>query len=358
MNPTPPPRNNSNLTPVPLKGGVSAFHTGNTSAFHALQTIIEPGTRIGNYVVGQLLGRGNIAAVYHATHMETGEVAALKVLDPRYALNPAIAQAFAEDAADLARTVHDNIVHYYDNGRDGEFVYLAEEFVPGITLDQLQQSIEIESHHLAHIVHELSKALTTIHATGQWHGDIKPTNILVTRPGDVKLTEACRHAREAVAAARAQEGKATTASRYKAPECFSTDGPPPDFSADVYSLGAVFYKLLTGQLPEDPVVSPTELKPDLPPAVDTVLLRALRPDPRERYVTAKEFCDALGGLFDKTLLSTPVAVTPDPRAVAEAETTANIPKPQAEGVDWRLLGIIATVGVIAAILALIYFIRQ
>lgn len=331
-------------------GSISAFHSGNTSAFHALETIIEPGTTIGEYQVGKMIGRGGIAAVYQATHKESGDQVALKILDVRFTANTAIVERFLNEAETLAQFHHPNIVGHINHGRDEDFVYLAMEFVPGITLDQLYQSITMEAHHYAHIAHEISKGLTCVHAAGIIHGDVKPSNILVTREGDVKISDFGSSSRAASRAAREAEGKKVQGtSVYIAPEVLAM-AEVVDHRADVYSLAVTFYKILTGKLPEDVYEAPSQVCDTVPPAVDAVIDRGLRINPDDRYVTLKEFCDAFSSVFDENSLTTPVPITPDPQVAAEPAADA---KPRntgdTDGVDWKFVLTIASVAVVLTV---------
>ncbi len=340
-------------------GSISAFKSGDTSAKRALETIVEPGTVINGYEVGRMSGRGGIAAVYEARHLETDRAVALKVLDARFTGSAEVVSRFLCEGQTLSGFDHPNIVHHIAHGRDDTFVYVVMELVKGITLDQLGHSIRLENHHYVHLAREISKGLTRVHAEGMVHGDIKPSNILVTRSGDVKISDFGAASRSTAAGgARAAGSKVSGTSAYMAPELFIQRGDV-DHRADIYSLGVTFYKLFTTKLPAQPWVPATQLNPELPDNVDALLLRALQENPDDRYVTVKEFCDALATGFDENAQTTPVAISPDreARAAAEveaakrvkaAEETAALAK---DKVDWRLVGLCAVAGfVLAAVL--------
>lgn len=356
---------NPTLPAVSEDGSVSAFKSGDTSAMRVLETIVEPGTTIDGYEVGRMLGRGGIAAVYEARHLETDQPVALKILDARFTGSAEIVSRFLAEGDTLAGFDHPNIVQYIDHGSDDTFVYVVMELVKGITLDQLGHAIQLGKHHYVHLARELSKGLTRIHAEGMVHGDIKPSNILVTRPGEVKISDFGTASRSvATGGARTSGYKVSGTSAYMAPELFNPMRNV-DYRADIFSLGVTFYKLFTGKLPAQQWLSPAELNPALPEELDGVLLRALQEDPDDRYVTAKEFCDAMAALFDENAATTPVAITPDreARQAAEAEAVrqAQMELEKADlankGIHWRLVALcaLAAIGLAAALIALAVF---
>lgn len=347
---------------VPVQeGSVSAFRTGtDTSALRALQTIVEPGTLIDGYKLGKLIGRGTVAAVYEAVDVASGQPVAMKILDARLMADGRMVERFLKEGASLARFKHDNIVSYIAHGTDDTFAYVVMELVSGITLEQLIHSITIEPHHVAHLAREIGKALTTIHAAGMIHGDVKPSNVLVTRSGEVKLADF--GTLTAPQASRPAATKVTGTLPYMAPELLEAQ-KPVDYRADIYALGVTFYKVLTKKLPESPVQSAAELVPELPPGVDGVLERAMQQEADLRFTTAKEFCDAMARLFDENSLATPVsnpAVTLDRLSpYAGSPATASAAKgASGAGIDWKMVVLcgLAAIGLAATLLVLaVYF---
>lgn len=347
-------------------GSISAFKISDTSAIRALETLVEPGTIIDGFEVGRLVGRGGIAAVYEGVQLETEREVALKILDARFSSSADVVAKFLAEGQTLSGFDHPNIVHYVGHGRDEVFVYIAMELVKGITLDQLIYAIPLEKHHYLHLAREISKGLTRIHAEGVVHGDIKPSNILVTRSGEVKISDFGTAARmSAAGTARGAGNKVSGTSAYMAPELFDRE-KNVDYRADIYSLGVTFYKVFTGSLPSDPWVAPSQVNPALPAKLDSILLRALQRKPDDRYVTVKEFADALAALLDENAIATPVAITPD-RATVEARE-AQVRQPaladkevsagQKQSVDWKLVILcgLAAIGIAAVVVAgAIYF---
>lgn len=345
-------------------GSISAFKSGDTSALRALETIVEPGTLINGFEVGRMLGRGGIAAVYEGVQLETGRGVALKILDARFTASPEIVSKFLAEGETLATFDHPNIVKHIAHGSDETFVYIAMGIVSGITLDQLIHAIELRPHHYLHLASEISKGLTRVHAEGVVHGDIKPSNILVTRPGEVKITDFGVAARVASLGQDRAGNKVYGTAAYMAPELFNKRATV-DYRADIYSLGVTFTKVFTGKLPAHPWVPVHRLNPSLPLELDGVLLRALQENPDDRYVTVKEFCDAMAAVFDKDALKTPVPITPDREAIEAAEVSAeNQAKLKHEEearkknvVDWKLIVLccLAAIGFASVLLGVAIF---
>lgn len=354
-NPTPtrPPLGGSPL-PTP-DGSVSAFRQStDTSALRALQTIVEPGTEINGFVVDRLLGRGGVAAVYNGREKETGREVALKILDARFTADPELVSRFLAEGDALAKFDHPNIVQHIDHGQDETFAYIAMELIHGITLDQLIHAIKIEPRHVLRLAREISKGLTTIHAAGLVHGDVKPSNILVTRPGDVKISDFGTAALSNVARSGATKVSGTAV--YIAPERVDA-ARPVDYRADIFSLGVTFYKVLTGKTPGDTWTPPTSLNPELPDGVDEVLQRAMDIDPEKRFITVKELCDRLAALFDKSAPITPVSssYTKAEQAAAETAAASHSKKKAAEsGIDWKMVVLcaLAAIGLAATLIVL------
>lgn len=337
--------------PLGPDGSVSAFRPAtNTSALRALQTIVEPGTQIDHFHVGKLLGRGAIAAVYEGTDINTGQQVALKILDARVSGNPEIVARFHKEGETMARFDHPNIVRHISHGHDDEFVYMAMELVNGITLDQLIHAIDMEPHHITHLAREISKGLTTIHAAGLVHGDIKPSNIMVTRDGTVKISDFGT----AVVSQQSRRGvkNVTGTAVYMAPEVLDAS-QVVDYRADIFSLGVTFYKVFTRKNPGDPVLPVTELNPELPAALDTILQKAMAPNPDKRFTTAKELGDAIAALFDENALTTPVSHEEAEEPAAAAETR-KAPDQNADRIDWKMVILcgLAAIGVAATMIVL------
>jgi serine/threonine protein kinase len=199
-----------------------------------------------------LLGQGGMGMVYKARQPQLDRFIALKILSPHLSQDPAFAERFNREAKALARLNHPNIVGVFDFGKAGEFYYFLMEFVDGLNLSQMEQAKKrLAPEQALAIVPKICDALQYAHDEGVVHRDIKPGNILVDRKGRVKIADFGL----AKLAGQEREDFSITQSRmtlgtpqYMAPEQFE-DPQKVDHRADIYSLGVVFYEMLTGELP-------------------------------------------------------------------------------------------------------------
>ncbi|MBL8819567.1 MAG: serine/threonine protein kinase [Planctomyces sp.] len=238
----------------------------------------------------QLMGQGGMGAVYKVRQRELDRVAALKILPPETADLPGFAERFTREARLLASLSHPQIVTVYEFGKREHFYYLLMEFVDGVTLRQaiLAEPIrKLNSKDALTIVGQLCDALQFAHDEGVVHRDIKPENILIDRRGRVKIAD--------FGLARLLDKPSNlltiTGSHqilgtpmYMAPEQIE-GGAVLDHRVDIYSLGVVFYELLTGELPLGRF-SPPSQKSQLDSRLDEVVLRTLEKEPDRRYQQA------------------------------------------------------------------------
>jgi serine/threonine protein kinase len=238
----------------------------------------------------ELIGRGGMGAVYKARQKELDRLVAVKILPPEVSADPAFAERFTREARALARLSHPNIVAVYDFGRtgDGQF-YFVMEYVDGVNLRQAIQSGGMTPKEALAIVPQICDALQFAHDEGIVHRDIKPENILVDKRGRVKiadfgLAKLLGHVPGDVSLTGTQQVMGTL--RYMAPE--QMEGTKAvDHRADIYSLGVVFYELLTGELPIGRFAPPSK-KVEIDVRLDEVVLRALEKEPEQRYQHASE----------------------------------------------------------------------
>ncbi len=246
-----------------------------------------------------LLGQGGMGAVYKARQKELERFVALKILPPGIGAAPAFAERFAREARALARLGHPNIVTLYDFGQtaDGLFYFLME-YVEGANLRQVLRGGKLSAEEALAIVPQICEALQYAHERGIIHRDIKPENILLSHAGVVKLAdfgvarlvalpEDVTPGSPEAPAQMTQSGHILGTPRYMAPE--QAQRPlEVDHRADLYSLGVVFYQMLTGELPGRPIALPSR-KSGTSSALDEVVLRALEADPTRRFADATAF---------------------------------------------------------------------
>ncbi len=269
----------------------------------------------------RLLGRGGMGAVYQARQKQLDRVVALKVLPPGVSQDPSFAERFTREARALAKLTHPRIVTLYEFGQADGLFYFLMEFVDGVSLRKLLEGGRISPREALAIVPQICEALQYAHDRGIVHRDIKPENILLNREGEVKIADfgvakivARESAPEGAAAAAAdadahltQAGRIVGTPQYMAPEQV-THPLEVDHRADIYSLGVVFYQMLTGELPGKPIQLPSK-KVQVDVRLDQVVLHALEKEPERRYQHASEV---------KTAVETIAATRGAPAAAPEA----------------------------------------
>src|SRR5205823_4201986 len=245
-------------------------------------------------------------------------IVALKILPPGIGRDSAFADRFTREARALARLNHSNVVTLYEFGRVNGLFYFLMEFVDGVNLRQLLANGRLSPREALAIVPQICDALQYAHDQGIVHRDIKPENILLDRKGRVKVAdfglakliamgaESSRSAQNIEASASLTEaGKVMGTPQYMAPE--QKERPAEvDHRADIYSLGVVFYQMLTGELPGKRFEAPSSRLRgiQLDVRLDEVVLRALEKDPERRYQQASQLRTQVEGIAE-----TPPGVT-------------------------------------------------
>jgi len=237
------------------------------------------------------LGRGGMGVVYKARQKTLNRFVALKLLAPERVRDAKFAERFTREAQALAALNHPNIVTIHDFGQAGGFYFLLMEFVDGLNLRQLLRAQKFTPEEALAIVPPLCDALQYAHNRGIIHRDIKPENLLLDKDGRVKVADfgiakmlgagdGGGNAGESGAPESATQSAAGTPG-YSAPEQ-KTDSQRVDSRADIYSLGVVFYEMLTGELPGKRLEPPSK-KVQIDVRLDEVVLRALEKKPELRY---------------------------------------------------------------------------
>jgi serine/threonine-protein kinase len=263
----------------------------------------------GRYRVLNRIGSGGMADVYLAEDNQLGRRVALKVLHLRFAEDHEFVERFRREASAAAGLQHPNVVQVYDRGSWEGTSYIAMEFLEGRNLKQIIRERGILEPSLAvDIAVQILRAIRFAHKRGIIHRDIKPHNVIVDGEGRAKVTDF--GIARAGASDMTETGAIMGTAQYLSPE--QAQGHPISAAADIYSVGIVLYEMLTGRVPfeaesavtialkqvnEDPEAIRT-INPEVSPELEDVVLRALRKDPRERYVDADEFIEALEGARD------------------------------------------------------------
>ena len=244
----------------------------------------------------ECLGRGGMGVVYKARQKSLNRLVALKLLAPERVNDTKFAERFAREAQALAALNHPNIVTIHDFGQAGGFYFLLMEFVDGLNLRQLLRTRKFTPEEALAIVPPLCDALQFAHDRGIVHRDIKPENLLLDKTGRVKVADfgiarmlGAVNGGGPTGESAAPENTTQAALGtpvYSAPEQ-KTDPQRVDSRADIYSLGVVFYELLTGELPGKRIEPPSR-KVQIDVRLDEVVLRALEQKPALRYQQVSE----------------------------------------------------------------------
>jgi predicted Ser/Thr protein kinase len=281
-----------------LKGVISSIHDARKTvpaeatgpyAGPATPPVEELAPLFPQLEILELIGQGGMGAVYKARQPSLDRLVAVKVLPREAGQDPAFTERFSREARALARLGHPNIVAVYDVGKVGDFYYFVMEYVDGANLRQLLRDGHLTPEQALRIVPQICDALQYAHEEGVVHRDVKPENILLDRKGRVKIADFGL----AKLLGRDKGNFTLTGSRqvmgtlyYMAPE--QVERPAQvDHRADIYSLGVVFYEMLTGQLPVGRFPMPSE-KAGTDAFLDEVVLRALEREPARRYQHASE----------------------------------------------------------------------
>ena len=297
----------------------------------------------GRYRIMRKLGAGGMADVYLAEDQELGRRVAIKILNDRHANDDQFIERFRREAKNAAALNHPNIVSIYDRGNAEDTYYIAMEFLDGRSLKELIVGRGAAPINVAiEYARQILSALRFAHRHGIVHRDIKPHNVLVDGEGRVKVTDF--GIARAGTSQMTETGSIVGTAQYLSPE--QARGGEVDPRSDLYSLGVVLHELLTGKTPFDgetpveiamkhlstPPKPPSKLRPDIPPELDKVVLRALAKSPDDRYQSADEMeADlervARGAPVSAATASTQVLRVPPPAAAADSTAATMIAPP-------------------------------
>jgi len=349
--------------------------TGEEKAGFTPPTIEELGPKFPQLEIIELIGRGGMGAVYKARQKELDRIVALKILPPGIGNDAGFAERFAREARALARLNHPGIVTIHDFGKVGPqpgspssqpaLYYFLMEFVDGVNLRQLLASGRVSSREALAIVPQICDALQFAHDQGIVHRDIKPENILLDRRGRVKvadfglaklvgMVETTAPGFVAPPPAATEIGRVMGTPHYMAPE--QREHPTEvDHRADIYSLGVVFYQMLTGELPGKPLQAPSK-RVQIDVRLDEVVLRAMEQNPDLRYQQASEVRTIVDTIGATSNAGVPPGLPPIQSGKPGPGKHSSTGKVIAIG-----CGVLALVGIVLIVLVLVFhfgFLRQ
>ena len=240
------------------------------------------------------LGRGGMGAVYLGRQLSLDREVAVKVLASELADDPQFLERLEREARVMARLRHPNIVAVHDFQRTEDGAAIVMEFVEGGSLrEKLQQHPNgLPVSEALRILRQIAAGLEAAHASGVIHRDMKPENVLIDADGTARVTDFGLALPLHEASTRLTlSGTAVGTVDYMAPEQFR--GVEADPRLDVFALGVMAYELLTGKTPRGSFDAPHRLRADVPAQVSTAVMKALRPEPAERFASIAEFMKAL-----------------------------------------------------------------
>ncbi len=301
------------------------------------------GKNLGPYQLIEFLARGDTAMVYKGFQPAMSRYVAIKVLPPSLARDEGLVRQFQRQAELMAQLEHRAILPVYDYARDEGLIYMVSRFAEGGSLAQHLADYR-DLRRAVGVIQTLAEALDYVHARGLAHGNLRPSNVLLDGQRQPLLADFSFDADPALS---------RLGNVYISPEV--AQGAPIDKRVDIYALGALLYEMLIGEAPPAGVAPTPRLKrPDLPPEVEKIILKAMAPYPDQRYETAGQMSQALEGVI------LPQTV---PARAAEAEQAAppeelRFPAP-AEKSDqtrnWLLVLIAVLAGAVIICGALIFF---
>jgi eukaryotic-like serine/threonine-protein kinase len=257
----------------------------------------------GRYRIIRKLGSGGMANVYLAEDEELGRRVAIKILNDRHASDDQFVERFRREAKNAAGLSHPNIVSIYDRGEAEGTYYIAMEYLEGRSLkERIVADGPLPIRDAIEVTRQILRAIGFAHRRGIVHRDIKPHNVLLVQdgPGDERFKVTDFGISRTTASQMTEAGSIVGTAQYLSPE--QARGAPVDQRSDVYSVGIVLYELLTGKLPftgETPLEiamkhlsevpkPPSELREEVSPDLDMIVLRALAKDPADRFESAEE----------------------------------------------------------------------
>ncbi len=333
----------------------------------------DPTTYADRYEIVREIARGGMANVYLARDTKLDRPVALKVLSAELSRDPAFVERFRLEAQAAASLNEPTIVSVYDWGQEQETSFIVMEYIEGRTLREVIDHGTVTPDQAAQIGADIAKALAAAHRAGVVHRDIKPGNVIITEAGEVKVADFGIARANGAGDGLTRTGAVMGTATYFSPE--QAQGLPVDVRSDLYSLGVVLYEMVTGVVPftgdnavsvaylhvREPVRAPSQRRPDLPPALEQIILTCLAKDPNERYQTSDDLrADLLRFRRGDAIVGGPAtamiaAVGDETQAVAKTTANPALVASRAAGKNTRRGPVIMVIAFLVALIAVVGF---
>ncbi|MEW6207291.1 MAG: protein kinase [Acidobacteriota bacterium] len=282
------------------------------------------GTMVGSYKITEKIGEGGMGAVFRGIDVMLEREVAIKMLRPELASQPQVVERFRSEAVTLAKLNHPNIATLYSFLRQGDHFFMVMEFVRGETLDDVIRRLgAMPVEHATTLFCQALEGIEHAHKMGIIHRDIKPANMMLAMDGALKVMD-FGIARVLGTARLTRQGSVVGTIEYMSPE--QVRGEEGDARSDIYSLGILFYEMLTGRVPfhstsefalmkaqiEDPPPPPRAFAPHIPIQIEQAIMRSLAKKPEARFQSGGEFREAV--MRKTTTASRPIQAAPLPVA--------------------------------------------
>ncbi len=304
---------------------------------------LSPGDDFAGYRIERRLGRGGMGILYLAIEPGLDRRVALKLIAPEAAAEDVFAQRFAEESRIAASIEHPNVVPIYAAGAEGGIPYIAMRFVPGSDLSRrIVREGRLEPAAAVALIAQVANGLDAIHAAGLVHRDVKPANVLLGGEEGAEhayITDFGVARNVTTESGLTQTGRFVGTLDYVAPEQIS--GGVADARADVYALGCLLFKMLTGEVPypregdaarlyahlNDPPPAPSLHAPEVSMDLDDVVVRAMSKQPDDRYPSAGDLGRAATAALSGTAVAIPERTVATGAAATRTATTVVPPEP-------------------------------
>jgi len=268
------------------------------------------------YEILEVVASTPFKVIYNARQISLDRTVTIKLYLEEIVKDPEFAQHFEDVSKGMARLKHPNLINVFDFGTIENMLYIVMEHLPNRSLHDITQGAHLSKEEATQLILDISKGLELAHQINLVHEKITPENILINDEGTAKIVDFKIN----------QSTEENPPTCYSAPETYSDTIPsPPLPSSDIYSLGIIFYELLTGSIPTAPYQPPSSIQQVLP-EIDNIIARSIQPDPTQRYATITEMISDLNAVqLPQKQANTPVSTATAPAPVRHINAPTGYP---------------------------------